>query len=440
MEPGQLIDQRYEIIRLLGSGAMASVYEVRHTSLRSRHAIKILNPELAQSADLRNRFLSEGRIQAQLRHPNIVAVSDIVTDPAPGLVMEYIAGGTLDEHLQESGPVEEPDTVLALFLPILEAVGLAHQAGIVHRDLKPENILMDTDARGRPRPTVADFGIARVLEGASIEGNKSQTRAGVQMGTILYMSPEQVRGAEVDARSDIFALGAILYEIITGQVAFDAPSHYITMKRIVEGDLPTRAVGGLHPGLAACIRKALAVDPGERFASCEDFHDALVEAARPGGLLPQKPSASRAVTRIPDASMTWDPDRVPERLPEPLSEPASASASAPVDVGQPPPLPLHLSTRPTPVPPEPMLPVYTGSTAMPWTTAIVNISMLLTGVGQIMNGQVGKGIAVLLIHWTLALFTCFASMPVTALLASLDSWLVAQKLRQGHHVDGWEWF
>ena len=194
LEAGQLIDQRYTVQRLLGSGAMASVYEVKHVTLHSRHAVKILNAELARSAGLRNRFLSEGRIQAQLRHPNIVAVTDIVTDPAPGLVMELIEGGTLEDQLRRVGPAATPEAALDLFLPILDAVGVAHEAGVVHRDLKPENILMATDRRGRPRPAVADFGIARVLEGASIEGNKRETEAGVRMGTVLYMSPEQVEG------------------------------------------------------------------------------------------------------------------------------------------------------------------------------------------------------------------------------------------------------
>jgi serine/threonine protein kinase len=422
MEPGQLIDQRYEIIRLLGSGAMASVYEVRHTSLHSRHAIKILSAELARSADLRNRFLSEGRIQAQLRHPNIVAVSDIVTDPAPGLVMELIEGGALDDYLAEHGPITDPEAVLALILPILEAVGVAHEAGIVHRDLKPENILMGTDARGRPRPAVADFGIARVLESTRIEGNKRRTEAGVLMGTILYMSPEQVRGADVDARSDVFALGAILYEILTGQIAFDAPSKYIIMKRIVEGDLPSRAVGDLHQGFGACIRTALAVDPDEWFPSCLAFHDALISAVRDGGPLPVRPSQSRAVTVIPDT---------PPPLPESMLAPTPAEDR------------WALSASPTPVPFEPSLPrmvVRADPLAMPWVTALVNISMLLTGVGQMMNGQAIKGLVIFFVHWSLALLTCFTSMPVTAALASLDSWLVGQKLREGEDVGSWEWF
>ena len=275
LTPGQLIDHRYEVVRVLGSGAMASVYEVRHTSLHSRHALKVLSAELAEHAGLRSRFLAEGRIQAQLKHPNIVSVTDIVTEPVPGLVMEYIEDGSLDELLAKEGPRADPAEAMALFLPIVAAVQVAHRAGVIHRDLKPENILIQRDDRGRAVPLVADFGIARVADVTDIIGHKRRTEAGVRMGTVLYMSPEQVEGKAVDARSDIFALGCILYEILTGEIAFDAPSEFVTMKRIVEGYLPQRAVGGLHEGVAACIRKALAVDPEERFNTASALAEAL---------------------------------------------------------------------------------------------------------------------------------------------------------------------
>ena len=415
LSPGQLVEHRYEIVRILGSGAMASVYEVRHTSLHSRHALKVLNADLAEDAGIRNRFLAEGRIQAQLSHPHIVTVTDIVTEPVPGLVMAFIDGGSLDELLSAEGPLRDPEAALALFLPIVAAVHLAHRAGVVHRDLKPENILIRRDEKGRPVPLVADFGIARVMEASDIIGHKRKTDIGMRMGTVMYMSPEQIEGREVDARSDIFALGCVLYEILTGEVAFDAPSEFVTMKKIVEGELPQRAVGDLHPGMAACIRKALAVNPEERFSTAQAMAEALEGVVLHDAAPPARPSVSRAVTHIP--APTIEPDEPPP-LPTP---PADAEASPPAPAEAAPPM-----RRPT------------TPRAMPGLAALISITVLLTGMGQLMNGQIGKAILVMLVHWTLALITCFSSVPITCLIAALDAYLIARKINTGQRVGSWE--
>lgn len=417
LTPGQLIDHRYEVVRVLGSGAMASVYEVRHTSLHSRHALKVLSAELAEHAGLRSRFLAEGRIQAQLKHPNIVSVTDIVTEPVPGLVMEYIEDGSLDELLAKEGPRAAPAEALALFLPIVAAVQVAHRAGVIHRDLKPENILIQRDDRGRAVPLVADFGIARVADVTDIIGHKRRTEAGVRMGTVLYMSPEQVEGKAVDARSDIFALGCILYEILTGEIAFDAPSEFVTMKRIVEGYLPQRAVGGLHEGVAACIRKALAVDPEERFNTASALAEALEGVILHDDAPPARPSRSHAVTHIPETA-------------RPLAESRPVAAPPPA-VGSPPPLP------PQP-PPARQRHAPSSPRAMPGIAAILNLTVILTGAGQLMNGQLGKGILVMIIHWTLALVTCLSSVPVTIILAAIDAYVVGRKINHGQSVSPWE--
>ena len=413
LKPGQLVEHRYEVGRLLGSGAMASVYEVRHTSLHSRHALKVLNSELAADADLRNRFLAEGRIQAQLIHPNIVSVTDIVTDPIPGLVMEYIEGGSLDELLQAEGPREDPAEALALFLPIVSAVQVAHRAGVIHRDLKPENILIRRNEKGNPIPLVADFGIARVMDGTDIVGHKRRTEIGMRMGTVLYMSPEQVEGREVDARSDIFALGCVLYEILTGEIAFDAPSEFVTMRKIVEGQLPQRVVGGLHPGVAACLRKVLAVDPDERFNTCSALAEALEGVVMHDAAPPSRPSRSRAVTRLTEPAEL--------RLTEPPPLPRT----------QPPPLPETVPPRPLVTPRK--LPA-SSPRAMPGLTAILSLTVVFTGTGQMMNGQVGKGLVVMIVHWILALVTCLSSVPFTIVIAAIDAFLIARKLNAGRRV------
>jgi len=278
LSTGTLVDQRYEILAPLGEGAMGSVYRVRHTGLNSTHALKLLDPDLARHADIRNRFLAEGQIQAQVKHPNIVQVTDIVTDPLPGLVMEYVEGPSLGSYMaNREAPLSGAEQA-AILLPVLEAVESAHQAGIVHRDLKPDNLLIGRDGKGQLRPVVTDFGIAKVLDETSVATGKKKTETGMRLGTLMYMAPEQIRGLpDVDHRADIFALGAILYELVTGTAAFDAPSEFDTMRNIVDGtyEPPERRVDDLDPVLAACIRKALSPDPAARFPSCELFRQTL---------------------------------------------------------------------------------------------------------------------------------------------------------------------
>ena len=325
MKPGTLLDNRYEVIKELGSGTFAVVYLARHSSLLSLHAVKVLDEKLAADPAIRNRFLAEGRIQAQLRHPNVVSVSDIVTHPCAGLVLEYVEGPTLAEWIGErAGNVPTVQQVLALFLPVLSGVGAAHRQGIVHRDLKPDNILVARDSTGKVRPMVGDFGIAKVV-GGSLEIGKKKTQIGMRMGTLQYMSPEQVKGSQdLDSRSDIFALGAILYEVVTGKMAFDRDSEWETQQSIVAGTFepPERIVGGLHPMFAACIRKALAVSPEERFQDCEAFHRTLALAADLSATLPEPPSRSAVVTQVPTFEVAWaeDPSDPPAED-HPVSDP-----------------------------------------------------------------------------------------------------------------------
>jgi serine/threonine protein kinase len=273
--------ERYTIDRLLGEGGMAAVYLARHTLLGSYHAIKVLDPVLVADEGIRDRFLAEGRIQAQVEHPNIGRVTDILSVPGiAALVMEYIEGGTLQDWIDVLGGPAPPDDLRSLFVPLLDAVEAVHLRGIIHRDLKPSNVLIGRDAAGRPRPVLLDFGIARLVEGAEIDHvRKQKTRTGAQLGTAAYMSPEQVRGeADLDSRTDIFALGAILYELVTGRVAFGSDSEFDTMRQVVDGRYvaPERYIVGLPARLAACIRRALESDRTRRFANCAEFRSALL--------------------------------------------------------------------------------------------------------------------------------------------------------------------
>lgn len=275
--PGALLDNRYEVVRKLAEGGMATVYLVRHLGLESQHALKVPDSSLFQSPEARHRFTTEARLQAQLCHPHIAQVTDIVISPVPGLVMEFVEGGTLEERCAQSPGGKLPVPVLRdVFLPVLDAMEVAHAQHVVHRDLTPGNILLGKGERGRPHPKVTDFGIAKV--GQEAPGQKYRTRTGALLGTRPYMSPEQIRGAaEVDARTDVFALGAILYEAATGLVAFDGDSDFELMKRITEGRYlpPEKVAPELPPALCQCIHKALAVNLAERFQSCAAFRAAL---------------------------------------------------------------------------------------------------------------------------------------------------------------------
>ncbi|MDP2311528.1 MAG: protein kinase [Pseudomonadota bacterium] len=464
LAPGTLLENRYEIVRPLGSGAMACVYLVRHVALLSQHALKVLDDTLAADADLRNRFLAEGRIQAQLAHPNVVSVTDIVTQPVAGLVMEYVEGPTLDGFVQAHGGPPDLALVLDLLLPVLDAVGAAHALGIVHRDLKPENIIVSRDSRGRPRPMVADFGIAKIMGAEAARFGKRKTEAGLRMGTLLYMSPEQVRGsADLDARSDIFALGAILYEVVTGRVAFAADSEFDTMKNIVEGQFapPERLIGGLPPVVAACIRKALAVDPAERFETCDAFRQALALATTPGAPLPQRPSLSIAVTRLPEPVgpvPVARADAASSRPAPPAIPPAAGPAlrSREVAPAKPARAPLAgsvggLVTPPRPPPPPPprppslpALPTHApGLPPDPGTSPLLAALLGLVcipGVGQLYNGQAAKGLVLMVVVSTLTCATGGFSWFLTAPVLAIDAWGVAARRKRGSRVGAWTSF
>jgi serine/threonine protein kinase len=493
LQPGTQLDGRYEVVRLLGQGGMAAVYEVRHLGLHSTHALKVLNADLSRSDDIRGRFLAEGRIQARLRHPHIVQVTEIVTTPVAGLVMDYIEGPTLSEFCRGQGL--EPKVLLEVFLPVLDAIEEAHKHGVVHRDLKPDNIIIGRDSRGRLQPKVTDFGIAKMLEGEGKDG-KARTQAGARMGTLLYMSPEQIRGAaEVDARTDIFALGAILYEAATGRVAFHASSDYDTMKAIVEGTYapPERVVSGLNPVIAGCIRKALAVDPAERFQDCAAFREALEQIFEANPSVPQKPSRSYAVTqvgntppaarapsapstdvtpeshpaafaptfvsgehRVPNTARfppsqppfepgTSEPPPPPAPSPAPAAQEPSALAPLPPSSLQKPPANPPSSLQRTPAntvrPRPPAQPGPLASNVSPGLALALSL-LCLPGLGQLYNGQVLKG--VLSLGLSIVLLAngpggaCLFFMGYIA--GAVDAYRIAEKRQKGLPVGPWDFF
>nr|MBA2320693.1 serine/threonine protein kinase [Deltaproteobacteria bacterium] len=232
--PGTVID-RYTVESVLGEGGMAIVYKVRHNTLGSLHALKVLT---ITSPELKRRLVQEGRVQGQLRHPNIVQVTDVVdVGDAPALVMEFIEGPTLDDYVEKQRPTLAQ--VDSLAQGILDGVAAAHAKGLVHRDLKPGNILLQVSPSGLT-PKITDFGLAKVQGGEP--GGWMRTREGTAMGTPHYMSPEQIRDAgAVGEPGDVFALGAILYELVTGRLAFDGADILEIFNKVAEADyVPVR--------------------------------------------------------------------------------------------------------------------------------------------------------------------------------------------------------
>lgn len=279
---GEIIGQ-YEVLRTLGEGGIARVYLVKHRKLGTRHALKILH---YRSDVMAKRLLQEGRIQAQLRHPNVVAVTDVIeTDGHVGLLMEYVDGATLADVLADGVPMA-PKDALPLFGQLLAGVGAAHRQGVLHRDLKPGNVLLHTDG-DRLVAKIADFGIAKVAAEVTggVGGAERLTRTGMSMGTPGYMAPEQlVDASRADRRADVFALGVILYEMLAGKSPFLRDDLVTTMTATSRGEHARldALVPSLPAALVAAVERALAVRPDDRFATCEEMLAALaVEAPAP---------------------------------------------------------------------------------------------------------------------------------------------------------------
>ncbi len=302
----------YVVESHLGGGGMAQLYRVKHAVLGTLHALKVLNAGFREMAEVRGRFLTEGMIAAKLNHPNVVKVTDTVsTEEVAGLVMELVMGPNLEQYIRRRKSAPTPEQIRDIFIPVLSAVAAAHQRGIIHRDIKPANILLEENS-GRWIPKITDFGIAKVMsDSANLAGKKNATKADARMGTLSYMSPEQIRGATtVTAQSDIFSLGATLYELATCEVAFDGNSDYDVMHRIIQGQQQKpELLARLDPQIAAAISRSLQPDPDQRFLTCEDFAAAL-SIPRDSGL-PVKSGRAVAAAEAPATASSAPPEALP---------------------------------------------------------------------------------------------------------------------------------
>ena len=268
---GQQLGGTYEVLRVLGEGGMGRVYEARHVRLAGkRFAIKMLHAELARQPDVVTRFQREAESASVLTHPNVVGVYDVNTAPdgRPYLVAEMLDGEPLGELLSKSSKLSVGEAV-RIVRQVARALSLAHEHGIVHRDIKPENVfLVDNGALVK----VIDFGISKFGQ-----GNDNLTKTGTVMGTPDYMAPEQARGDKVDARVDVYAVGAILYRAVTGRKPFSAPDPMSTLTAVLtqEPTRPSSLQDSIPLGLELVIQRAMAKRPEERYSSMRELDRAL---------------------------------------------------------------------------------------------------------------------------------------------------------------------
>ncbi len=266
VEAGTVIDGRYEVLSRIGAGGMADVYLARDQLLGRQVAVKLLQHRFAEDQEFVERFRREASSAAALSHPNVVAIFDRGEwDGTYYIAMEYLPGKSLKTVVREQGPLE-PASAIDIVVQILYAARFAHRRGVIHRDLKPHNVILDEEGRAK----VTDFGIARA-------GASDMTLTGSIMGTAQYLSPEQAQGHAVSAASDLYAIGIVLYELLTGTVPFDGETAVaIALKQVSAAPPPPSALNSaVSPQLDEVVARALAKDPAQRFGSADEFIAAL---------------------------------------------------------------------------------------------------------------------------------------------------------------------
>ena len=282
---------KYKITRLIGQGGMASVYEATHEMLGTKVAIKVLNPILSANEQIRERFKNEAKLMASLNHKNITKISDFDDQPNQlSIILEFLEGEDLDEKIKRQGALPDGE-ILSIFKQAFAAFQYAHEKGIVHRDIKPSNIYILPDGRVK----ILDFGIAKLFG----EGNE-MTKTGTQMGTPIYMSPEQVKGDKsIDYRSDIYSLGITLYTAIVGKPPYDATteSQFEIFNKIVFEPLRSLGIENKYNDIVA---KACNKDREQRFQSCEEWLNAMNNLGLSADNSPLKPAEPLSDKRVID--------------------------------------------------------------------------------------------------------------------------------------------
>ena len=295
LEPGSMVG-RYLTLSRVGVGGMGVVYRAHDTELNRTVALKVLPPHLCKYPDYLKRFRTEAQAQARLNSPYVITLYELMEHSVGEiLVLEYVEGETLEKRLHHYGALSVPEAV-RLFEQTLLGVEHIHQMGVVHRDLKPSNIFITRDGDIK----LMDFGIARLMD------NHDPSQKGTMVGTLLYISPEQINGRETDCRSDVYTLGISLFEAVTGRLPFERRSDYALMHAHVQESPPSpkEYQRWLPRELAAVILKAIEKDPNRRFQTVADFRTALLEL----GIVERRPTpTAKMIADMPSSSIRGFP-------------------------------------------------------------------------------------------------------------------------------------
>jgi serine/threonine-protein kinase len=363
---GRVLDGKYEIVAPLGSGGMGAVYRARRVHIGDEVAIKVLHPRLTNDEKLVERFRREARAAAQLHHPNVVTIHDYGEARGPGgfayIVMELVRGQSLRDLLRREGRLD-PGRAVSLMRDVCAGVGAAHRRGIVHRDIKPDNIIVTPADEDRPAESVkvVDFGIAKLRDLAA-EGS-TLTEAGMMVGTLFYMSPEQCKGEPLDARADVYSLGAMLHEMLAGAPPFTASNiTSIIFKHVGEPPPPLPEDLNVPAALRAAVLRALSKEPDARPRDASEFAREIQSALTPAPAVPTAAAVGTTPPAEPFFPATAHPAPVtPSHPPQPGAR-TSPSAQDEVTVVQDPPArasrplpaqPAHYPPRPHPPAPPP---------------------------------------------------------------------------------------
>ncbi len=306
---GEVLDGRYRLTKKLGEGGMGEVYAAQHIHIDKRYAIKLLRPEIVSNQEAVKRFYQEAKSSSQIKHPNIIAIEDFgsLSDGRVYMCMELLDGAPLNDMIQQPMPV---DRLLNILIQTGHGLAAAHTHGIVHRDMKPENIYVTIGPKGEDIPKLLDFGIAKV---SGNDGQNHLTRTGTIFGTPFYMAPEQALGNPVDARTDIYAVGVIMYEVFAGSLPFQGESfmgiltQHITTEPEPVAQRAAKAGRQLPGNLGEIVTRAMQKNPAQRFSSMDELVGQLIDVYRsmvgPGMSTYMDafsaPSASHPVQRTP---------------------------------------------------------------------------------------------------------------------------------------------
>lgn len=324
---GKRISDRYKIIELIGGGGMSNVYLAHDMILNRDVAIKILRYDFSNEDELHRRFQREALSATSLTHPNIVSVYDVGDDgDLHYIVMEYVQGKTLKQYIQEFAPIS-PARSVHIMKQLTSAIANAHENHIIHRDIKPQNILMDAEGNVK----ITDFGIAMTLSATSF------TQTNSVLGTVHYLSPEQARGGTATNKSDIYALGIVLYELLTGELPFSGESAVSIALKHLQAETPSvRAFDATIPqSLENVVLKATAKDSSHRYTTVEEMYEDLETVLSPSRIndpkfvIPVDNDVTKAIPIIKEQMHKKDEDLTKTRVIEPIMEAKAPSQPQP---------------------------------------------------------------------------------------------------------------